>query len=917
MTLSPGARLGSYEIVSLLGVGGMGEVYRARDPRLQREIALKVLPDVAAVDPDRRERFTREALAVAALNHPHIVTIHSVEDADTTVFLTMELVEGRSLAEALPSTGLPVDRVLTIGIAVADAMSAAHQKGITHRDLKPANIMLGEGEHRGRIKVLDFGLAKIAEAQIDPSNASMLPTDAPAGPVTEKGFILGTVAYMSPEQADGRAVDERSDLFSLGVVLYEMATGQRPFTGDTNLSILSSIFKDTPKSVTDINPALPRDLARIIRRALAKDPERRYQTAKDLRNDLEDLKASLESSGPVTPPETDTLAPASSLPAVAAPSPAPSSDAQLAMTLARRHARALGVAAIVLILGAAVTVYVLFRGDVEPASSAQPGTTVPSLANLQVTQLTTSGSAERPALSPDGRYVAYAERDGNDHSLWIRQTTTTSNVRIVPPERGVTLFGATFTPDGTSVDFVRQTAGAPAWEIWRVPFLGGTPRPFIANVASPISWAPDGKRLAFLRPQVMPSISSQLIVSDADGGQERALATSKAGMPWISLVAPWRPSVAPAWSPDGQFIAVSAATMSGSAGRVVFVDSRAGSIQEVAVPNATASGLSWLDAQSLVLNVPAGLGAPNQLFRLPYPAGPLSRVTNDPNEYLGISLSGDRDDLVTGRRDTRMDVWVGDGGAAAGSAVVQRVPVSLGLARVAWAGNALLYGGVVGGRPAILRMTPGQGAEEVVLDALNPAATSDGRTIVFVSSSTDSPLDLWTADAAGRRGRQLAPSVTAERMVITPDDRSVLYTSLAGGTVSIWTVPLEGGTPTKLADGNTATVSPDGASLAFTAIGPAGGSVVVCSLPGCTSPRPIAPMASDAAISWTPDGRGIAYASEGNLWAQGLSGGAPRQLTRFTDRRPIESFAWSRDGKRLAIARVTVTNDIVLFEGLK
>ena len=259
MPLSPGTQLGSYEIVSLLGAGGMGEVYRARDPRLKREVALKVLPDVAAADADRRERFTREALAVAALNHPHIVTIHSVEDAGTAVFLTMELVEGRSLAEALPATGLPIERVLTIGIAVADATSAAHQKGITHRDLKPGNIMLGEGEQAGRIKVLDFGLAKVVDAQRGAAGASMLPTEAPAhtAPITAEGRILGTVAYMSPEQAEGRAIDGRSDLFSLGVVLYEMATGQRPFAGDTNLSILSSILKDTPKSVTDINPATP------------------------------------------------------------------------------------------------------------------------------------------------------------------------------------------------------------------------------------------------------------------------------------------------------------------------------------------------------------------------------------------------------------------------------------------------------------------------------------------------------------------------------------------------------------------------------------------------------------------------------------------------------------------------------------
>ena len=298
MPLDRGTRLKSYEIVSVLGIGGMGEVYRARDLRLQREIALKTLPDAATSDPERRERFRREALAVAALNHPHIVTIHSVEDADSIIFLTMELVNGRSLAEALPPGGLALDRLLAIGIAVAEAMSAAHQKGITHRDLKPGNIMLGEGEHAGRIKVLDFGLAKALEADADgPGRATAL-ADSPTftSPAkTRQGVILGTAAYMSPEQAEGRAVDARSDLFSLGVILYEMATGQRPFSGETSISILSSVLKDTPRSVTEINPALPTELGRIIRRALAKDPERRYQDAKDLRNDLEDLRVDLHS----------------------------------------------------------------------------------------------------------------------------------------------------------------------------------------------------------------------------------------------------------------------------------------------------------------------------------------------------------------------------------------------------------------------------------------------------------------------------------------------------------------------------------------------------------------------------------------------------------------------------------------------
>ena len=906
MPLSPGTQLGFYEIVSLLGAGGMGEVYRARDPRLKREVALKVLPDVTAIDADRRERFTREALAVAALNHPHIVTIHSVEDAGPTVFLTMELVEGRSLAEALPLSGLPIDRVLTIGIAVADATSAAHQKGITHRDLKPGNIMLGEGEHAGRIKVLDFGLAKVVDAQLGASGVSMLPTEAPAhtAPITAEGRILGTVAYMSPEQAEGRAIDGRSDLFSLGVVLYEMATGQRPFAGDTNLSILSSILKDTPRSVTDIKPALPSELGRIIRRALAKDPERRYQTAKDLRNDLEDLKASLGSSESRLPAASSSVAASPSDPS---PQPIPSSDTQVVVGLVKRHLRALGVAVVVLLLVAAAAFYKLLGTNAQPVPSQQPFT------KFQVTQLTTSGNAERPAISPDGKYVAYVQHDGDDHSLWIRQTATTNNVRIVPPERGVALFGATFTPDGTSVDFVRQANGA-SWEIWRVPFLGGTPRLFVANVASPVSWAPDGRRMAFLRTQIAPTLSSQLFVASADGGQERELASQGDSAPWISLVAPWRPSIPPAWSPDGQLIALATAGPMG--GQIVFVDSGTGSIQNVKAPGGSIDGLSWLDAQSLVINHPAQLGAPNQLTRQPYPTGQRSTLTNDPNHYVGISLSGDRRRLVTARRDARMDLWVGDGGAATGADVVQRVPVPMSVERVAWAGDRLLYGGIVGGKPAILRVTTGQNTpEDVILEAVAPVATSDGGTIVFVST-TDNTLDLWTADANGRRKTRLAPSVTANLVAITPDDRNVLFTSLLGGTVSIWMVSIEGGSPTKLTNGSGVAVSPDGASIAYTAQINGGQSLLVCTLPGCTSPKTLGAVEFDTPISWTPDRRGVAYANNGNLWVQPLSGGAPHQLTRFTDGHPIRSFAWSRDGLRLAVTRSTITNDIVLFDSL-
>ena len=296
MSLAAGARIGPYEILASLGAGGMGEVYRARDPRLKRDIALKVLSGSTAADPERRARFEIEAQSIAALNHPNIITIYSVEEADGVLFLTMEYVEGKPLSDLIVEGGLPLPQILNLTIPLADAVSAAHQRGITHRDLKPANVMITAD---GRLKVLDFGLAKLANASPVDDGLTGLATAA----LTGEGRIVGTVAYMSPEQAEGKPIDHRTDIFSLGVMLYELATGERPFQGDTSISVLSSIIKDSPQSVMALRPSLPRDLSRIIHRCLVKDADHRYQTAKDLRNELEDLKRETD----VGPQATDHL----------------------------------------------------------------------------------------------------------------------------------------------------------------------------------------------------------------------------------------------------------------------------------------------------------------------------------------------------------------------------------------------------------------------------------------------------------------------------------------------------------------------------------------------------------------------------------------------------------------------------------
>jgi serine/threonine protein kinase/tetratricopeptide (TPR) repeat protein len=298
-----GRQLGSYKIVSLLGVGGMGEVYQAHDTKLGRDVALKILPEAFARDAERVARFQREARSVAALNHPNIVTLHSVEEVDGVHFLTMELVKGESLTKTIPEGGLPVERVLEIAGALAEALAAAHDKGIVHRDLKPANVMLTE---EGRVKVLDFGLAK--ETRLTGSGDATLT----ATRFTEVGAVMGTPAYMSPEQITGRAIDHRTDIFSLGTMFYEMATGQRPFQGVSSAELASAILRDNPPSVTDLRADLSSDLARIIRRCLEKEPRNRIQTARDVSNELRDLARTVSRKEPASSSSTDAHASADS-----------------------------------------------------------------------------------------------------------------------------------------------------------------------------------------------------------------------------------------------------------------------------------------------------------------------------------------------------------------------------------------------------------------------------------------------------------------------------------------------------------------------------------------------------------------------------------------------------------------------------
>jgi predicted Ser/Thr protein kinase len=483
-------RLNHYRILGPIGQGGMGAVYAAEDTRLHRKVALKVLSILLAADPERRQRFEREAQAIAALNHPNIVTIYSVEEADGLPFLTMELIEGHPLSEAIPSGGMTPEKLLKIGVAVSDAIAAAHLRGITHRDLKPANVMLADD---GRVKVLDFGLAKLREEGAPaPDDVTRLPASST---LTGEGRILGTVAYMSPEQAEGKAVDPRSDIFSLGVMLHEMATGDRPFKGDTNVSIISAILKDTPSTITDLNPRLPTGLARIVRRCLAKDPSRRYQTATDLRNDLEELKQEFDSGATQTS-------------VAAAPAGRPQSRSRV-------RSGGLRTGLIMGVVGLAFAGWMVVRSThkAAPDAGTQP------FAAERFTRLTTSGNASLAALSPDGRYVVHVKSEDGSSSLWIRQTATASETQIAPPSSS-RYDGVTFSPDGNFVYYVIYgPTGAGVGSLFKIPALGGMPTKLVEDIDGGITFSPDGKRFAFVRGAPATGTAA-LIIANADGTQE-------------------------------------------------------------------------------------------------------------------------------------------------------------------------------------------------------------------------------------------------------------------------------------------------------------------------------------------------------------------------------------------------------------
>src|SRR5437899_8716386 len=817
-----GQTISHYRITSQLGSGGMGVVYEAQDLTLGRRVALKFLPSDVARDSAVLDRFLFEARAASALNHPNICTIYAVENSDGQSFIAMELLEGQSLDYKLLGPPLPLDRLLDISIQLAEALEAAHAKGIVHRDIKRANICI---THRGQIKVLDFGRAKLtreAEMAMDTVASQRGPAH-----LTSPGSTVGTVAYMSPEQARGEVLDARCDLFSLGAVMYQMATGRLPFTGATSAVIFSAILEHDPVPPLELNSELPLKLQEIIEKALEKDRDLRYQSAADLRGDLKRLKRDTESGKPkavhvaravasdaarpssAISSSATAAAPAQSISAtgIAASAITPPSSSSAVIAAARQHKLGLTlfiVLGMLLVLTAGYGLYA-FLSRSRPAA----------FQNFSVTKVTETGNATEATISPDGKYILHVVNDNGLESLWLRNVPSNSNTQVVAPGQ-VHYIGLRFSPDGNYLYFVRSEIGSRSLKyLYRAPVLGGTPQKLVTDIDTNITFSPDGRRFAFVLDNNPAPGKYRLIIRSLSGGDETTLASGSLDTGLVD----------PAWSPDGKTIVCVVAQPGDALSGLVAADVASGKQNLFFTSNTTLlSRLVWLPdgtgllaSSGLLASAASANPTRQQIIVVSYPAGRSHPVTRDTNNYSDVSLAADGHTLATVLNQVRLNLYSMP--EAGTGAQAQQVSSGAPVYSFGWTRD----GQLIAGQESSLNLLDSDSASKTPLTteegfvASDPSACSDGHYIVFngLSIGGKRTLNIWRMEAAGGNLKQLTRGKSDAWPVCSPDGRAVLYVD---AEANLTTVPLESGTAKRIAEQPVFSrfdVSPDGKLAAF------------------------------------------------------------------------------------------------------
>jgi len=931
----PQTKLGRYEIRSQLGAGGMGEVYLARDTQLDRLVALKILPATVAHDAQRFPRFLQEARAASALSHPNAAHIYEIGESESpngnVHFIAMEFVEGQALDALIGGRPLSTTQLLDIASQIADALDEAHSKRIIHRDIKSSNIMVTP---RGRVKVLDFGLAKVTASTTDPEVRS--DSELATRVKTTPGVVMGTVNFMSPEQALGRELDHRTDIFSVGVVLYHMATGRLPFSGETVTETIDHIAHSQPEAVARFNYNIPTELEIIIKKALRKDRGERYQTIHDLLVDLRNVRHELEVSDssdrriPSTPNTSQSSVTVLSTPTVyeagttheVTTAHTTSSAEYIVGEIKRHKTGAVLIAALLVVVAviAAIGIYKLKRNDAVAAVTGSSRTTVSS--NMKLTRLTSNGKALQGAISPDGKLLVYEINDGGKQSLWIKQIATGSNAQIVAPTE-IEIFRETFSPDGNYVYYQATDDANPSGALFQVPSIGGTPRKVLSSIDGPIGFSADGSRFAFVRSDSANTGEDQLIVANADGSNEQKLATRKGDI--------FFDAGGPGWSPDGKTISAGCGSYAGGFHlSLCAIDAGSGEMREITKHKFKDVGRSvWLkDGSAILVNATSDGEVFSQIWLISYPDGTARRITNDLTDYSGTSLTTDSSALVSVQYDVTASLWVAPIEAPESGKQISTGKFD-GLQGLTWGSdNRIQITTLASDNNDIVSLNPdGSDLRQLTSDIAedqNPTESPNGKYIVFTSWRGGFP-SVWRMDVDGSHPTQLTNGQEDYAPKFSPDGQWVIFSSWRTGRQTLWKIKFDGGQPIQITEKYTTQ-----------GIYSSDGKFIACfhkqEQPGL--PRQILILPADGGdplkkfdlpssvlpshtLRWSPDNRAILYVDgaggTANIWSQSLDGSAPKRITNFKDM-GVDSFTFSPDGKSIAIVRVAVRSDAVLLK---